>query len=101
MKIFLTGATGFIGTKLVKRLLSDNHEVTCYVRNIEKARKKLGNRVELLSTNVFQNHIIKTLEGCDVVVNLAGEPIVKRWTKKNKKRFTIVELILQKKYPTQ
>jgi uncharacterized protein (TIGR01777 family) len=97
MKIFLTGATGFIGTKLVKQFLSDNHEIVCYVRNIEKARKKLGNRVELLSTNVFQNHIIKTLEGCDAVVNLAGEPIVKRWTKKNKKKIYDSRIDITKK----
>lgn len=32
MKVFLTGATGFIGSQLVKRLLGDNHEVAILVR---------------------------------------------------------------------
>ena len=32
MKVFLTGATGFIGSQLVKRLLVDNHEVAILVR---------------------------------------------------------------------
>jgi uncharacterized protein (TIGR01777 family) len=86
MKIFITGATGFIGSNLVKQLLKNNHEVICYVRNVEKARRKLGNKVELIGTTIFQNHMIKTLERCDAVVNLAGEPIVKRWTKSNKKK---------------
>ena len=85
MKIFITGATGFIGSHLVKRLLKENYEVVCYVRDLKSARKKLGSKPQLLGTTAFQNHIIKTLEGCDAVVNLAGEPIVKRWTKKNKK----------------
>ena len=80
MKIFLTGATGFIGSNLVKKLLSDKHEVVCYVRNIEKARKVLGPNPELIQTTAFDNHLIATLERCDVVINLAGESIVKRWT---------------------
>jgi uncharacterized protein YbjT (DUF2867 family) len=42
MRIFLTGATGFIGSNLVKKLLLDEHEVVCFVRNIQKARKILG-----------------------------------------------------------
>ena len=84
MKIFLTGATGFIGSNLVKKLLSDKHEVVCYVRNIENARKVLGPNPELIQTTAFDNHLIATLERCDVVINLAGESIVKRWTKKSK-----------------
>ena len=86
MKIFVTGATGFIGSSLVKKLLSDGHKVTCYVRNIEKARKILGPRVMLLQTTAFDNHLIATLEKNDAVINLAGEPIIKRWTKKNKQK---------------
>ena len=86
MKVFLTGATGFIGSNLVKRLLSDEHEVVCYVRNIEKARKVLGPKPQLLQTTAFDNHLIATIERCDAVINLAGEPIIKRWTKKNKKK---------------
>ena len=86
MKIFVTGATGFIGSNLVKRLLAEGHEVTCYVRNTEKARKILGHRVMLLQTTAFDNHMITTLERSDAVINLAGEPIIKRWTKKNKRK---------------
>ena len=86
MRIFLTGATGFIGSNLVKRLLLDNHDIVCYVRNVEKARKTLGHKVELLQTTAFDNHLIATLEKCDVVINLAGAPIIKRWTKNNKKQ---------------
>ena len=33
MKIFVTGATGFIGRKLVLRLLEEGHEVVCGVRS--------------------------------------------------------------------
>ena len=54
MKIFITGATGFIGAQLVKRLLSDNHEVVCYVRSVKKSRKKhLSNAVFLYLFDCF------------------------------------------------
>ena len=85
MKIFITGATGFIGTNLVKKLLQDNHEVVCSVRNTEKARKKLGEKVTLFPSHSFHNHLKKTIATCDAVINLAGEPIIKKWTKENKK----------------
>ena len=29
MKIFITGGTGFLGKTIVKKLLTDNHQVTC------------------------------------------------------------------------
>jgi len=97
MKIFLTGATGFIGSHLVKKLLADENEVICYVRNIKKARKMLGHKVELLQTTAFDNHLIATLEKCDVIINLAGEPIIKRWTKSNKKEIHDSRVELTKK----
>ncbi len=100
MKIFITGATGFIGSHLVKRLLQEENEVVCYVRNIQKARKILGDKPVLLQTTAFDNHIITTLERCDAVVNLAGEPIIKRWTKKNKKRILESRVDLTKKIST-
>lgn len=38
MRIFLTGATGFIGGALARRLLLLGHQVTCLVRSPEKAK---------------------------------------------------------------
>ncbi len=36
MKILLTGASGYIGKRLVRRLLDLNHEVICCVRDLER-----------------------------------------------------------------
>ena len=36
MKIFVTGATGFIGSHLVRRLVREGHEVACLVRKTSK-----------------------------------------------------------------
>ena len=38
MKYFVTGATGFIGGKLVRELVSAGHEVVALVRNPQKAQ---------------------------------------------------------------
>lgn len=41
MKIFITGATGFIGRNLVNRLSEEGHEVICGVRSLSKAKSVL------------------------------------------------------------
>ncbi len=38
MKVLLTGATGYIGSSVLSRLLSEGHEVTALVRDAAKAR---------------------------------------------------------------
>lgn len=45
MKIFITGATGFIGRSLARRLLAEGHELTCGIRSPAKL-KDLENRVK-------------------------------------------------------
>lgn len=37
MNIFLTGATGFLGGRLIRNLLEEGHAVYLLARNIEKA----------------------------------------------------------------
>ncbi len=46
MKIFITGAAGFIGTHLVKRLAQTEHELYCLVRKSSRihAIEELGLR---------------------------------------------------------
>ncbi len=60
MTIGITGATGFVGRALAEELRRTGHEV----REIPLRGT--------LPANVLQ--------GCDAVVNLAGEPIAQRWT---------------------
>lgn len=63
MKVALTGASGFVGSHL---------------------RKKFTNYV-VIERNDNEEQILKKLEGVDVVFNLAGAPIIKRWSKAYKK----------------
>jgi uncharacterized protein (TIGR01777 family) len=63
MKIALTGATGFVGSAL--RTAFPDHVII--TRHDEEA------------------DIAKKLDGVDVVINLAGAPIIKRWSEPYKK----------------
>lgn len=73
MKIFVTGATGFLGRRLLNRLLRDGHEVTCLVRNAEAADQlaALGCRVVEGSLDNVGNWI-KWLRGQEVVIHAAA-----------------------------
>ncbi len=47
MKVFLTGATGFVGRNMLKRLLAEGHGVRALVREPEKASDLKEAGVEL------------------------------------------------------
>lgn len=83
MRIFITGGTGLIGSALIHNLLRQGHKVTVLTRNIIKAKRKFGDKAVFCETL----DSISTLDGCDAVVNLAGEPMIgKRWTEKQKEK---------------
>lgn len=80
MHYFLTGATGFIGRALTRRLLREGHRVTAWVRDETRARELLGPKVRLLATGAEDAALTSHLEEAEVVVNLAGDPLfVGRW----------------------
>ena len=84
MKVFVTGATGFVGRVLVARLLRDGHDVIAYARNTAKAKSLLGTSVKVVGTN-SQIEFEQALRESDAVVNLQGENLFSgRWSKKRK-----------------
>ncbi len=60
MKIFLTGATGYIGKRLLIQLLEEGHTVVCSVRD----RRRFG-------TRLYENH----LERLEIVENDFLDPL--------------------------
>lgn len=73
MKVFVTGATGFIGGEVVRQLCERGDEVACLVRNPKKgaALRELG--CELVAGDLSDERAIrKGMEGCDAVIHAAA-----------------------------
>ena len=90
MKVAITGATGFVGNRLVKRLQADGHKILVLTRDRDRALKVFPNssfpEVECLPYTPLQSGDWQNaISGCDGVVNLAGEPISERWTAERKR----------------
>jgi len=90
MKIVLTGATGFVGVKLVERLQALNHQIIVLARNPQKAAnqfsKALFPNVEIVGYDPLKSgDWAEAIAGSNAVINLAGEPLAGvRWTDKRK-----------------
>ena len=83
MRVFVTGATGFVGRALILRLLSARHHVIAWVRDETRARGSLGSDVELVSAG---SDLGEQIARSDAIVNLAGEPVFAgRWTPARKR----------------
>ncbi len=74
MKIGITGATGFIGRHLIRRLNERTNDCVAFSRS---AKKAVPGCVE---TRPLGPGVAPDLGGLDAVVNLAGESIIGRWT---------------------
>jgi uncharacterized protein (TIGR01777 family) len=85
MKVTLTGATGLIGTRLVRALRERGDDVTVLSRDPEKASRALG--VEAVAWDPGAGPApAEALSGRDAVVHLAGENVAQRWTDEAKRR---------------
>jgi TIGR01777 family protein len=72
--VLVTGATGFIGRRLCRRLLADGHTILALTRDAQRARTALGSSVRVITAL----DELQASEHIDIVVNLAGAPILAR-----------------------
>lgn len=73
MKVLVTGATGFVGGFLVKRLIKSGDIVTCLVRNLEKAESLKRFGAKLIKGDLKDSKIIQiAVKGQDLVYHLAA-----------------------------
>lgn len=90
MKVAITGATGFVGTRLVEQLHSQGNSILVLTRNRDRAMRVFPAQnfpnVEIVAYTPQQSgDWQKAIAGCDGVVNLAGAPIAEeRWTQEVK-----------------
>lgn len=101
MKVAITGATGFVGSRLVERLQGEGMRVLVLTRNTGFAQKIFPSQafpnVEIAAYTENESSLCSQLATCEGVVNLAGEPIGEgRWTPQRKQ-----EILNSRKLGTQ
>jgi len=94
MKVAVTGATGFVGSRLVERLQSEGHQILVLTRSAESAKRVFPvaafPNVEIMAYSPLESGAWqRSISGCDAVVNLAGAPIAEsRWTAERKQEIS-------------
>ncbi len=74
MKAFVTGATGFVGGRLVGRLRDRGDEVVALVRSPSKAKPLVELGCELVEGDLLAEQAIKDgVAGCDAVFHVAAD----------------------------
>lgn len=72
MKVTITGATGFIGSHLIDRLLGEGHSIVALVRNPAAASDLQRRGVQIVRGDVTNVETVRqAVVGSDVVFNLA------------------------------
>ena len=70
--IFVTGGTGYIGSRLIPLLTSRGHEVKAVVR--PGSRKKLPGVISIVADPLDEGSYTEAVRGCDTFVHLIGVP---------------------------
>jgi hypothetical protein len=85
MKVFLTGGSGFVGRTLAEQILGQGHDVTVLTRSAESAGF-LPEAVTLVEGDPTRPGDWQAKAARqDVIINLAGSSIFRRWTRDAKK----------------
>ena len=80
MNCFVTGATGFIGSRLVEKLSAEGHEVYCLIRSPEKFNALRGEHTHLVLGDLDDfDALLRGCKDCEVVYHLAA--YAKVWSK--------------------
>lgn len=87
--ILISGATGFIGGHLVRRLITRGDKVIVFTRNPDTALDRFGPHVQV----VTDLDALDPATAVDAIVNLAGAPILGMpWTRRRRQRLVTSRL---------
>lgn len=100
MKLLITGASGFIGSALIRQLVDEQHQIIGLSRKPARLQNKFTKLVAELAVKkgdgasdagslraIGRLDEIEDNEAIDVIVNLAGEPILdRRWSQARKQK---------------
>lgn len=88
-KIFITGGTGYIGSRIIQELLRNNFEIKALVRKGSESRLP-GNCIPVLG-NALKNSTYKDqISPCETFIHLIGVPHPGPW---KKKQFNSIDLV--------
>lgn len=81
MRIFITGGTGSIGSRLIARLQERQDQIVVLTRRAAAARERLGAYCTIVEGEGMEaGPWLDAVPDCDAVINLAGESIfARRW----------------------
>lgn len=85
MRITLTGASGFIGNRLIARLLERKHTLHLLGRR-RPTNLPAGVEFSVWDANNGSTPPPEALHGAEAIIHLAGEPVAQRWTSTVKQR---------------
>jgi uncharacterized protein (TIGR01777 family) len=89
MKVLITGATGFVGKRLIEKLYQHGHtDISVLTRNPKRAEQTSPLPIRAFAWDPNKGEIDKNaLENIDCVIHLAGESVAEgRWTQAKKDR---------------
>jgi uncharacterized protein (TIGR01777 family) len=88
MRVFVTGATGLVGRRIVRRLHTRGDQIVILTRRASHAGQLFGNHVAVVEGDPMRpGDWMKALDDCDAVIHLAGENVfARRWNTDFKKQ---------------
>ena len=73
MKVFITGATGFVGGNLARMLLADGYEVRALIRVNSDLRNLAGLPIETVTGDLDDSpNLAEQITGCDAIFHVAA-----------------------------
>lgn len=79
MRIFITGGTGFIGSRLTEKLSGQGHEIVLLVRDRKRVKKLTVDNYRIIQGDLFNKEALKEgMKKCDLVFHMAA--FAKPWS---------------------